>query len=488
MSYLTKKPRYKTLHEIAKEDIYKKVSEFTTEQKMAFEAMIDPDAGNILLTGSAGTGKSFCVTAAIDYLRRVEGKTVAVTATTATAAQILSAVTLHRFFGFGIDLLVDETGKPTVNASAAVCSTDVLFTDEISMISCDAFISVYHSIQKANEKRKRVGKPPIRWICIGDMCQIPPPCPKDTKKALQKRLGYEIGSGFAFRTKEWGMCQFKILELTEVMRQKGKDEFIYHLNKIRMGDGDFTNWFNHNCSLGYNPDAITILPTNKLVKERNAEKLRELEGQEITYCAELLGNAMPQDVEKIGLDYELRLKKGCRVMIRCNPHKNAKWCFMNAVGEEEYIKYFCNGTTGIYRDTFVDENDGREYLFIELNNGQFVSIYKKQYDIYEYAKKDGILEKVKTDSSFLCYPCTLAYALTCHKAQGMSLSAINVLPTSFESGMLYVALSRVKGSAANIYLQDMVRSWDAILSDEVKEFYNNIREQKANEKLLSADS
>lgn len=126
----------------------------------------------------------------------------------------------------------------------------------------------------------------------------------------------------------------------------------------------------------------------------------------------------------------------------------------------------------------MDHCDGREYLFIELDNGQFVSIYKKKYDIYKYVEEDGVLKKVKTDSSFSCYPCTLAYALTCHKAQGMSLAAINVLPKSFESGMLYVALSRVKGSAANIYLQDMVRSWDAILNDEVKEFYQNIRKQK----------
>lgn len=481
MSYLIKKPECKTLKQIARDDIYKKVREFTSEQKSAFEAMINPHAGNILLTGSAGTGKSFCVTAAIDYLRRVEGKMVAVTATTATAAQILSAVTLHRFFGFGIDLLIDEEGNPTIHAPVAVCNTDVLVTDEISMISCDAFISVFESLQKANEKRKKEGKAPVRWICIGDMCQIPPPCSKETKQVLKKRLGYDIGSGFAFRTKEWDKCRFNVIELTEVMRQKGKDEFIYHLNKIRMGESDFTNWFNHNCSLGYNPNAITILPTNKLVKERNTEKLNELEGEESVYRADLYGDALPEDVEKIGLDYELKLKKGCRVMIRCNPHKNARWCSMGALEEEDYIKYFCNGSTGIYRDTFIDKHDGREYLFIELDNGQFVSIYKKQYDIYEYTEKDGILKKVKTASSFSCYPCTLAYALTCHKAQGMSLAAINVLPKSFESGMLYVALSRVKGSASNIYLQDMVRSWDAILSDEVKEFYKNIRKQKENE-------
>lgn len=478
MSYLIKKPENRSLREIAKADIYKKVSQFTGEQKKAFETMIDPDAGNILLTGSAGTGKSFCVTAAIDYLRRVEGKKVAVTATTATAAQILSAVTLHRFFGFGIDMLVDEAGKPTVHAPATVCNTDVLFTDEISMIPCDVFISVFHSIKKGNEKRKREGKPPIRWVCIGDMCQIPPPYPKDTKLVLQKRLGYEIGSGFAFRTKEWAMSEFKVLELTEVLRQKGKNEFIYYLNKIRMGDGDFTNWFNQNCTLGYNPNAITILPTNKLVKERNAAKLSELDGQEITYFADLYGTASAEDVEKIGLDYELKLKKGCRVMIRCNPHKNAKWCHMHAIAEEDYIKFFCNGTTGIYRDTFVDQNDGREYLLIELDDGQYVYLYKKQYDVYKYTEKDGLLIKVKTENSFLCYPCKLAYALTCHRVQGMSLSSVNVLPRSFESGMLYVALSRVKGSASNIYLQDMVRPWDAILNKEVKEFYDSIRQQK----------
>ena len=70
------------------------------------------------------------------------------------------------------------------------------------------------------------------------------------------------------------------------------------------------------------------------------------------------------------------------------------------------------------------------------------------------------------------YPLTLAYAISLHKSQGCSIDKIYLQPHGcFASGMLYVGLSRVKGSAKNIFLADFVRPEDVILSETVKEFY-----------------
>lgn len=468
--------KYKPLHELAKDEVYETIKTLTIDQKQAFETMVNSQNGNVFLTGSAGTGKSRVISCVIDYLRRVEGKHVIVTATTCMAARLLSAVTVHNLFNFQPSILINEKGNPTVHAPKAVCNADVIITDEISMMPCNVFISVYHSILKANKIRSKNKKPPIRWIILGDMCQLPPVITEIDKQILEKRLGYDIGMGFPFITPEWDLCNFKVCELTEVVRQNDSD-FILNLNKIRTGeDAKCTNWFNEHCSVGYNPNAISLYPYTHQVKTENNKYLESLDGEILSFKAELQGNINPSKIEQMGLDYELKLKKGCKVLIRCNPHRGATWCSIGALDSKDFIKYFCNGSLGILRDVGV-ESDEREYLLVDLiENGMLLKLYKKTFDIYEYIDDNGVLKKVRSGNSFRTFPLVLGKALSIHRSQGLTVHSLNLNATScFTPGMLYVGLSRVKGGPKNIFLQDFIRPEDAIVADEVKEFYRKIQ-------------
>ena len=206
-----------------------------------------------------------------------------------------------------------------------------------------------------------------------------------------------------------------------------------------------------------------------------------MEGTEVIYKAELEG-VTEQEVEDAGYDYELRLKPGCLVMIKCNPYSGADWCEMlcQGIDSADYIDYFCNGTVGIYRATLEDAKG--EYLYIEIPEGDSgktndVKLYKKTFDTYTYAEVNGRYKKVKSGNFFRTYPVVCAMAISIHKSQGASLPAVVLEPKSFASGQLYVALSRVKGDASKIYLTDMVRPEYAILSDEVKGFLERIKEK-----------
>lgn len=473
----------KTPQERAKAEIMEKVKTFTADQKKAFDILIDENVPFVYLGGSAGTGKSYTLTTAIDYLRNVEMKWVAVTATTATAARLIEAQTVHGFFGFKPDLLIDEKGKPCARATKKIKKCSVIVIDEISMGRCDLLSSVVATIKKSNKARAKEGLAPIRLILCGDPCQLPSILNGREKQELEERLSYNIGEGWFFKAKEWDECNFRCIELTEVMRQKGNTEFIENLNKIRVGDSSNVNWFNNNCSLLVdNPpsDVIRLFPYNRQVRAYNKAKLDEMPGQEKVYVAHLEG-LTAEDVESSGYDYELRLKPGCLVMIKQNPYKGAEWCelFCSGVDKEDYINFFCNGSTGIYRDSGEDIKG--EYLIIELTDkNQFVKIYRKVFDTYKYEEVNGRLKKVKTGDYFETFPIVLAHALSIHKSQGASLPAVVLDPKSFASGMLYVGLSRVKGDVNNIYLTDFIRPEDVILSDEVKSFLEEIRKKNQN--------
>lgn len=485
--------KVKTPQEKAKIELMEKIKTFTADQKKAFDILIDENIPFVYLGGAAGTGKSYALSTAISWLRRVENKWVAVTATTATAALLIEAQTVHKFMSFKPDILLDEKGKGIAKSARSISRCDVIVADECSMMRCDVFSSLIASLEKCNRKRSKEGLKPMRLILCGDPCQLPSILSEHDKAEIEARLkvrykkDISIGEGWFFNAPEWKECNFKCIELTEVMRQKGNPELIENLNRVRIGDNSNVHWFNENCSLLIdNPpeDAVRLFPFNRQVRKYNMEKLATLEGEEKVFLAELEG-LTAEDVEDSGYDSELHLKSSAIVMIKCNPYSGADWCemFCSGIDKEDYVNYFCNGSTGIYRDCGEDANG--EYLIIELtDNRHLIKLYRKVFDTYEYVEVNGRLKKVKTGKYFRTFPCVLAFAISIHKSQGASLPAVVINPRhSFASGQIYVALSRVKGNVKNIYLADMIRPEDIILSDEVKSFLEEIRKDTQNIEL-----
>jgi ATP-dependent exoDNAse (exonuclease V) alpha subunit len=157
--------------------------------------------------------------------------------------------------------------------------------------------------------------------------------------------------------------------------------------------------------------------------------------------------------------------------------------------------YF-NGSTGIIDYVHEDEYDDEEsYVCIRIN-GERCYVYKNTYKVFKpvvderkktVVGKDGqskeIIEKtVKNEEAgeVIQYPFKLGYAVTIHKSQGMTLTnGVNLKPEIWDSGQLYVALSRVD-KRENIYIDGILKPNNWKLDRKVIDFYKQIDSKWAN--------
>lgn len=167
---------------------------------------------NALVTGSAGTGKSFVISEFIRWCGST-GKNVMVTAPTGIAALNIGGTTLHRAFRVPLEVL--SLDYPTVSDIASGCDeivrslprnggesallhTDVIIIDEISMCRIDLFDYIAVRVLALNYYRQRVGKRAVQVVLVGDFLQLPPVIiPKD-KEVLYHIYGGDCGRGYAF--------------------------------------------------------------------------------------------------------------------------------------------------------------------------------------------------------------------------------------------------------------------------------------------------
>ena len=451
----------------------KKLQEsFSDDQKKAFELAKSED--NIFITGSAGCGKSYLLKTLTHYLRDVKYKQVAVLAPTATAARLAEGCTIHKFFGFKPECQCDEKRIKT-HCTKKIVSTDVIIIDEISMCRIDLFTAVIDSIKKANKKRKELGKDNIRIICFGDFFQLPPVIASEEEKQLMDTFfGFDIKDGYAFKSPRWEDCNFKSYTLTEVMRQKGDKDFIDALNRVRVGDCKDFMWFNDNVTNGKFDKAISIFPYNRQVTAYNDKKLRELEGEEIHYIAELYGDTTKEDIDSSIYDYDFKYKINARVMILANYCENPDFFEPKYSYSLSGDNLFTNGTFGYIRA--VEERKGKKAILVETDDGKYIYFYPRSHEIYNYrVLSDGRIQKYVC-ADFICYDLKLGYSVSIHKSQGQSYDYVNVDPDAWVGayGMSYVALSRVK-SIKGLHLTQFLRPDMIQVSEDVKEFYKNLK-------------
>lgn len=435
-------------------------------QKRAFKAMIRGE--NIFLTGGAGTGKSYVIRAFIRYCKQA-GINVLAAAHTGLAAQNIGGVTLVKAFG------LPPTGpirrdKTRARASTIVQNADVVIIDEISMCRIDAFeliIRKLNSVNKSREKKRaeieagtclNVGQPlkPVQVILVGDFFQLPPVLKDDERKVLEETQYHsKIGYAFAFQSSKWhsyGGTGFRTYKLKDVVRQSDP-EFISNLNKARVGDSSCIEYFNEHARRFPIPNAIWLFSSNEKANNMNNAYLKKIDAPSFTYKAETMGY-----IKKTEMPVEpvITLKKGARVIFMKNGPN------------------YANGQFG----TVVFLNQSRVTVRLDAT-GKNVTVGKEKWDLSEYVIKETKDEDGYTRKSFdkisIGYfsqiPLRLGYAITIHKSQGQTYTAVNLDPHSFTSGMLYVALSRVK-SIDGLYLDNDVTVDDLQVSIEATRFYN----------------
>lgn len=374
------------------------------DQELALEILLSGE--NALLTGPAGSGKTYVLNKFIRHAR-ASGKAVAVTATTGLAATHLNGNTIHAWSGIGIhDSLpkhfMDNLPK---GRRDTIAKTDALIIDEISMLHhyrLDMVDQVARLVRGVDEPFGG-----IQVILCGDFFQLPP----------VTRGDQEMGQ-FVVTAEAWEELDPVICYLDEQHRQND-DDFLEILHALRAGDvrrGHAERLLQrHNIDLG---DVTELHTTNVDVDTINTRRLAGLPGKEHHYEMSTTGKAVyVENLKRACLAPEtLVLKEGALVMfIKNSPEKK-----------------FANGTLG---EVIGFEKD-TDFPQVRLKNGKVISVLPESWELRDGDKKRASLAQL---------PLRLAWAITVHKSQGMTLDAARMnLGKAFVEGMGYVALSRVR--------------------------------------------
>lgn len=393
-----------------------------SKQKEAMASVASGD--NILLTGAAGTGKSYTIAHILKWSRS-NRKNIGITAATGLAALNIGGKTVHSFLGIGlakipVEIVANKTkfkNKPLYNQLSKL---DILIIDEISMIDSDllTYISEYLSIIK-DDPRVFGG---VQVIACGDFCQLPP-----------------IGNQYCFTCCTWIDSDFKTVILEDQIRQDGDIEFQNMLSELRWGkcteetEKRLKSLKNKTFENGIIP--TQLFPTNKLVDEINDAEFKKLGGPTLIYkTVYSRTRAWCKHIPE-----EVTLAVDAQVMVTINIHNTS----------------IVNGTRGVVVGLNATE------VAIKLLNGDTVIIPMTKVTSYE------------NDKDFCHYmPLKLAYAISIHKSQGMTLDAIeiDIGDSIFEYGQAYVALSRARDLNSVKILDINARSFRT--HKAVKVFYN----------------
>ena len=365
---------------------------------------------NVFLTGSAGTGKTYVLNQYIQYLkeRRVP---VSITASTGIAATHLEGTTIHAWSGIGIKNTLSMANlrelKEKKYLKKNIDTSKVLIIDEISMLHRKQFDLVNEVLKFFKETDKPFGG--IQLIISGDFFQLPPI--GDQNETNRDK--------FAFMSQSWLDADFKICYLTEQFRQTD-NQLNDILNEIRSRnvsqDSQIILRSNKNDIASIEP---TKLYTHNIDVDRiNTEQLQLVKGRNKIFKAKIKGNLkLAETVKKSILAPEnLILKIGAKVMFVKN----------------NYEKGYLNGSLG----NVIKYNE-EGVPVVRLFNGYEITAENEEWKIED--------ERGKLLVSYMQIPLRLAWAITVHKSQGMTLdSATMDLSKTFEKGQGYVALSRVK--------------------------------------------
>lgn len=366
---------------------------------------------NIFLTGQAGSGKTYLLNKYVGFLKKNKIP-VAVTASTGIAATHIGGITIHSWSGIGIKNTLSEKHLLRIISNPRIRiqieSAKVLVIDEISMLHSYRLDMINKICKKVRHSEEPFGG--LQVIFCGDFFQLPPID--------------EDGSGeprFAFRADAWEELNLKICYLDEQHRQWDED-FLRVLNDIRLGElSEFTfetlatrlnksiegsilptKLYTHNADV----DAINNFDLGKIAKTEHHFKM-ESTGDKKLVEALVKGCLAPAD---------LIVKEGAVVMFVKNNQP----------------KGYINGTLGIVCG--FDSEDG--YPIVQTHAGKKIVATPSSWVLED---NDIVLAEISQ------VPLRLAWAITVHKSQGMSLDLAEIdLSKSFALGMGYVALSRVR--------------------------------------------
>lgn len=386
-------------------------------QAQALAVMMKGD--NVFLTGAPGAGKTYVLNQYIARAKRA-GKQIAVTASTGIAASHLNGVTIHSWSGLGILDVLSEDDVRRLSASEKLQkrynSTDVLVIDEVSMLHGARLDMINRMAKAVRGNDQAYGG--MQVILVGDLFQLPP-VSRNTNVF-----------DFVHLSAAWADLNPRICYITEQHRQGDNDGLLMFLEAMRRGEltEDQFELVRERMELTPSEDmVVTRLYSHNIdVDTINARHLQALPSDVRSYTAQTKGSKakLEQLAKGLLVPEVLHLKKGAEVMFVAN----------------NFAEGFVNGSRG----RVVDFENGMPVVL--MLSGRRRRVEPHSWSLVE----DG---KVRAEISQL--PLRLAWAITIHKSQGMSLDAAEIdLSRAFTPGMGYVALSRVR-SLHGLYLKGL---------------------------------
>lgn len=404
-----------------------------------------PTAGTSLyITGKAGAGKTTAQHEVKKHRRCV------VLAPTGLAALQAGGSTVHKFFGFGTGPA--PKARVSEQSKEVIMSADMFLIDEASMVRADLLDSIDAALRRTMGSDLPFGGKFV--VLTGDHFQLEPVVTDQDVPIIESRYPSPwFFDANVFNQQDFfgNVCKMESIELREIFRQRD-ESFVGALNMIREGDVVGVSKINDIVEVGGpRRGAVRLCYTNSRAELVNTSMLNRLTTEEKVFEAQITGDIEPKEYPVAA---ELRLRIGAQVMIAKNIMTQAGQVF--------------NGQVGV-----IEDWNESGYPIVYLRDGRLVTIIEESWEKVQYShnKKSGDIEEGKS-GTFVQVPLKLAWALTVHKAQGMTLDSahLEIERSAFAHGQLYVALSRIRTPQGLTMARKLTRQ-DLTVSSRVRDWH-----------------
>lgn len=423
---------------------------------------------SVFLTGKAGTGKT-------TFLHHIVGcchKRSVVLAPTGVAAINAGGVTIHSFFQLPFcpflpdvpelvtEYQLPESKKQLRKSKLDIIRTlDLLIIDEISMVRADLLDAVDDALRRIRRNQRPFGG--LQLLLIGDVQQLAPVVTDDERPYMDR----VYPSPFFFHSKALQRLPYITIQLTTIYRQQD-EQFVALLNNIRDSrfDADTLATLNARVRKANNRDKASkeqepiLLTTHNYQADRvNQQRLAELTSPEESFNAVVSGNFPDLSAPT---DTKLVLKEGAQVMFVKNDSSGAR-------------RYY-NGKIGTVTRFFKNE-EGDRIIEVTDEEGTVINVTPERWENIKY-ELDPADNQIKqhVDGTFSQYPLRTAWAITIHKAQGLTFDRVQVdAAAAFAYGQVYVALSRCR-CLEGLTLLSPITPQCAFASSDINQFNRSL--------------